>query len=258
MQREARSDTAPEATPARVYLVGAGPGDPELLTLKAARLLAAADVVLYDALVDPRILALAPQARLVNVGKRGGGASTAQRFINRVLVSSARRHRCVIRLKGGDPTLFGRLDEETQALRVAGISFAVVPGVTAACAAAASAGISLTLRGVSRAATFATPRAARGARVSVPGGGDDTLVVYMAGQLLADLAQQLIADGRSPGTPLIVVESASLPHERRWAGTLGSAGHWPGPMHDGPVLLLIGPALAAAVDQQIALLDVAA
>lgn len=247
------------AHPIRVYLVGAGPGDPELLTLKAARLLARADVVLYDALVDTRVLDLAPQARLINVGKRGGGASTAQRFINRALVTSARRHGCVVRLKGGDPTLFGRLDEETQALRAAGIAFAVVPGVTAACAAAANAGMSLTLRGVSRAATFATPRVASGAHVGVPAAGDDTLVIYMAGQVLGDLALQLIADGRSPDTPLIVVESASLPCEQRWTGTLARAAQWPGPAHGGPVLLMIGPALAtAAWAPQPSLLGVAA
>ena len=145
---------------ARVYLVGAGPGDPELLTMKAARLLRQADVVLHDALVDPRVLQIASNARLIDVGKRASKSSTAQRFINRMLVTSARNHSCVVRLKGGDPTIFGRLDEEMQALRDAGIAFEVVPGVTAACAAAATLQASLTLRGVARSVRFLTPRVA--------------------------------------------------------------------------------------------------
>jgi uroporphyrin-III C-methyltransferase len=136
----------------RVHLVGAGPGDPELLTLKAVRLLQQADVVLHDALIDPRVLEFAIRARLVNVGKRCNRASTAQRFINRVLVTSARRYGCVVRLKGGDPVIFGRLDEEMRALDLAGIAYEVVPGITAASAAAASLKTSLTLRGVARSA----------------------------------------------------------------------------------------------------------
>lgn len=243
--------TAAAAAPTtRVYLVGAGPGDPELLTLKAARLLAAAEVVLHDALIDARVLALAPQARLIDVGKRSGRPSIKQRFINRVLVSAARRHRCVVRLKGGDPGLFGRLDEETRALRGAGIAFEVVPGVTAACAAAAGLGLSLTLRGVARSVTFATPRSWHGAAVEVPAGTSaDTVVLYMAGETLPALAAQLVAQGRAPHTPLLVVESASLPAERRWAGTLASAPDWPGARAGGPVLVMVGDALAAAVTE---------
>lgn len=234
--------------PVRVHLVGAGPGDPELLTLRAARLLAQAEVVLHDALVGPAVLALAPQARLIAVGKRGGRASTAQRFINRALVAAARRYRHVVRLKGGDPTIFGRLDEEMAALRAAGIAFDVVPGVTAACAAAAGLQTSLTLRGVARSLSFVTPRVAAGLAVGAgeaPTGGADTLVVYMAGQLLAGFAAQLVAQGRPADTPLVVVENASLPGERRWAGTLARAADWPG-AGGGPVLLLIGSALAQA------------
>jgi uroporphyrin-III C-methyltransferase len=235
----------------RVHLVGAGPGDPELLTLKAAQLLQQADVVLHDALVDARVLAMAPRARLIDVGKRASRASTAQRFINRLLVTSARRHRHVVRLKGGDPTIFGRLDEEAAALREAGIPFAVVPGVTAACAAAAGLGGSLTLRGVARSVRFMTPRvaeaAASGALPSQDAAGDEeTLVIYMAGQLLGPLARQLISAGHSPSTPLLAIENASRPGEQRWAGTLGTALAWPGARDGGPVVLLVGHALTAA------------
>lgn len=234
----------------RVFLVGAGPGDPELLTLKAARLLQQADVVLHDALVDSRVLAMASSARLIDVGKRAGRASMAQRFINRILVSSARRFKCVVRLKGGDPTIFGRLDEEMSALREEGISFEVVPGVTAACAAAAGLGASLTLRGVARSVRFLTPRVATDAGQGdadfslAAAASEDTLVVYMAGQLLGPLAQRLIAAGRPANTPLVAVENASLSNEQRWAGTLATAATWPGAREGGPVLLLIGQAFA--------------
>ncbi len=159
----------------------------------------------------------------------------------------------MVRLKGGDPTIFGRLDEEMSALREAGIPFEVVPGVTAACAAAASLGTSLTLRGVARSVRFLTPRVATDAAQGDAGFSlaaatdEDTLVVYMAGQLLGLLAQRLIAAGRSSSTPLVAVENASLPSERIWAGTLGTASAWPGPREAGPVLLLIGQAFAGVM-----------
>src|SRR6185503_4560703 len=127
----------------KVYLVGAGPGAPDLITLRAARLLEAADVVLFDALVHPDTVALARHARKVNVGKRYGKVSTEQRFINRALIEAARTHATVVRLKGGDPMLFGRAQEEIDALAAAGIECEVVPGVTAALAAAASLRVSL-------------------------------------------------------------------------------------------------------------------
>jgi uroporphyrin-III C-methyltransferase len=233
-----------------VFLVGAGPGDPELLTVKALQLLQRADVVLHDALIGPQILALAPQARLIDVGKRAGRGATAQRFINRLLVASAQRHVCVVRLKGGDPTLFGRLGEEMQALRAAGVAFEIVPGVTAACAAAAGLGVSLTLRGVARDVNFVTPRVGTGeAAAADRANRADTLVVYMAGQLLEELALRLIDEGRPANTPLVVVENVSLPNERRWTGTLGTAAEWPGSVSGGPVLLLIGLALAAGASR---------
>ena len=240
------------ASTSRVHLVGAGPGDPDLLTLKAARLLAQADVVLHDALVDPRVLAIASRARLIDVGKRSRRASASQRFINRLLVSAARRYARVVRLKGGDPAVFGRLDEEMRALEEAGIGFEVVPGITAASAAAASLKTSLTLRGVARSARFVTPRAGVGAGVpaALRARPDETLAIYMGGEGLVELAAQLCAEGLAPSTPLVLVESASLPHEQRWAGTLGTADRWPGVRHGGPVLLLIGLALAGVLARE--------
>ena len=142
----------------KVYLVGAGPGAPDLLTLRAARLLAAADIVFHDALVHPETLALGARAEKVAVGKRCGRHSTVQAFINKRLVDAARKHAVVVRLKGGDPMLFGRAQEEIDALRAAGIEFEVVPGITAALAAAADLGVSLTRRGVRKATLRASPR----------------------------------------------------------------------------------------------------
>ena len=238
---------------ATVHFVGAGPGDPELLTRKAARLLEAADVVLHDALVSPEVLALAPRARLIDVGKRACRPSTAQRFITRALVAAARTHRCVVRLKGGDPAIFGRLDEETTALRAAGIDFEVVPGITTASAAAAQLGASLTLRGAARAVTLLTPRVAEGLHPSDwtrAARGDTTLVVYMAGRQIAATAAALIAQGLADDTPIAVLESVSLPQARHWLGSLREAATGatvPGP---GPVVLLIGEALRSQLAAQ--------
>jgi uroporphyrin-III C-methyltransferase len=248
VDRHAAGDASPMP---RVHFVGAGPGDPELLTLKAARLLQQAEVVLHDALIDPRVLALASHARCVDVGKRSNRLSASQRFINRLLVSAARRHACVVRLKGGDPAVFGRLDEEMRALDAARIRFEVVPGITAASAAAASLKASLTLRGIARSVRFVTPRtapgeAAAGALQARPG---ETLAIYMGGELLTGLAQRLRDDGLAAATPLVAVENASLPTERLWAGTLGSASQWPGVRDGGPVLLLVGDALAGVLDR---------
>jgi uroporphyrin-III C-methyltransferase len=167
----------------KVFLVGAGPGAPDLLTLRAARLLEAADVVFHDALVHPATLALAKGARLVDVGKRYGKVSTEQRFINRALIEAARMHATVVRLKGGDPMIFGRAQEELDALAAAGIDCEVVPGVTAALAAAAALGTSLTRRGIARTVAFLTPRVGRDETSSewLPAAlGADSVVLYMA------------------------------------------------------------------------------
>lgn len=243
---------------AGVYIVGAGPGDPELLTLKAVRLLRAADVVLHDALVGAEVLALAHQARLVNVGKRAHRPSTAQRFINRMLVTAARHHACVVRLKGGDPGLFGRLDEEMTALRSAGIAFEIVPGVTAACAAAASLQASLTQRGVARGVRFVTLRQAPGTSREADG-SSDTLAIYMAGHQVAETAQRLMDGGHSRATPLVLIEAVSTAQERRWVGTLGTAATLALAQAreggDGPVLLLLGKALAQVAGDTIGARD---
>ena len=166
----------------KVYLVGAGPGAPDLLTLRAARLLGGADVVLYDALVHPDTLALAARAEKIPVGKRCGRQSSAQRFINKRLVDAARRHAIVVRLKGGDPMLFGRAQEEIAALEKAGVEYEIVPGVTAALAAAADLGVSLTQRGSARSVAFVTPRVGEGEAPSEWArtvAAADTAVIYI-------------------------------------------------------------------------------
>jgi len=227
----------------KVYLVGAGPGAPDLLTLRAAALLESADVVLHDALVHPGVLALARRARLVDVGKRYGRVSPDQRFINRTLVEAARAFVTVVRLKGGDPMLFGRAQEEIEALEEAGIDFEIVPGVTAALAAAASLRTSLTRRGRARTVAFLTPRVGRGESPSswLPAALEaDTAVLYMAAGASQDIARALIGAGKPGGTPAALVESASLPEERRHVTTLASLAAAPLPRAEGPVVLCVG------------------
>src|SRR5437667_5587025 len=145
-----------------VYLIGAGPGAPDLLTLRAAKLLEKANIVFHDALVHPETIALAARAEKIAVGKRCGKHSTAQKFINKRLIDAAKAHAVVVRLKGGDPMLFGRAQEEIAALEAAGVRYEVVPGVTAALAASAELGISLTQRGLVRTISLATPRVGEG------------------------------------------------------------------------------------------------
>ncbi len=207
----------------KVYLVGAGPGAPDLLTLRAARLLAEADIVFYDALVHPETVALAAKARKVAVGKRAGLVSTDQRFINKSLVEAAAHHQTVVRLKGGDPMLFGRAQEEIDALKEHGIAFEVVPGITAALASSAQLGISLTRRGVARSVTFATPRIGPGEDSSEwleSVLAADTAVLYMAAGQSAEIAATLIAAGKRADLPVAVVENATLPDEQRIFTTL--------------------------------------
>ena len=233
----------------KVYLVGAGPGAPDLLTLRAARLLEAADVVLHDALVHPDTLALARRARRVDVGKRSGRVSTEQRFIHRALVAAARRHATVVRLKGGDPMLFGRAQEEIDALRAAGVECEVVPGITAALAAAASLQVSLTRRGVSRHVAFLTPRSgpAQSRAEWLPTAlAADTAVFYMAGRAAAEMAARLIDAGSDPETPAVLVENASLPDERRIAASLAALRDLGAPAFAGPVLFAIGEVFRGA------------
>ena len=207
-----------------VRLVGAGPGDPELLTLKAVRAIAQADVLLVDDLVDRRVLAHArPGARIVEVGKRGGCPSTPQAFIERLLVHEARAGRRVVRLKGGDPMIFGRAGEELDALRAAGLEAEVVPGISAALGAAASLRLSLTDRRHAPGVAFVTGHAQ-------PGGEEPdwtalarsglTLVVYMGIRRAAAVARALRAGGLAADTPVVVVRRATLADQQHRLGTL--------------------------------------
>ncbi len=206
----------------RVYLVGAGPGDPELLTRRAHRLLAAADVVVHDYLVAPEILALAaPGAERVFVGKKGGAFCCPQRDIESTLVALARAGKTVVRLKGGDPFIFGRGGEEAEALAAAGISFEIVPGVTSALAAAAYAGIPLTHRAHSSAVVFLTGhddpnKLDTGIRWEDYGRLDATLCIYMGMKNLGTITRRLQAGGLDPATPAAVIQSATTGHHRQF------------------------------------------
>ncbi len=232
---------------AKVYLVGAGPGAPDLLTLRAARLLAEADIVFYDALVHPETVALAVGARKISVGKRAGQVSTDQRFINRQLVEAARHYQIIVRLKGGDPMIFGRAQEEIDALKAADIAFEIVPGVTAALAASASLGISLTRRGVARSVSFATPRIGPNALESdwlASAAAADSVVLYMAAGQAPQIAAALIGAGRAASTPVAVVENASLENEQRMFTTLAGLAASSLKLA-GPAVLCVGDVFAA-------------
>lgn len=194
-----------------VVFIGAGPGAADLITVRGARRLADADVVLFDALTDPALRAHAPQARWIDVGKRGFEHATAQAGIDALLVQLARQHEVVVRLKGGDPSLFGRLEEELTAVRAAGVPCEVVPGVTAALAAAASAQRPLTRRGSGRSVSLSTAMTREG---DAPlHRRADTEVYYMAGRQLASLGQRLIGAGWSRDAPVHVVSRAGWPDE---------------------------------------------
>ena len=244
-------------TPGKVYLVGAGPGAVDLITVRGAKLLEKADIVFYDALVDPEMLTLCPQAIQIEVGKRCGKLSSAQQFINKRLVDAAQKHQVIVRLKGGDPMLFGRADEEIQSLKAAGIEVQVVPGITAALAGAASIQQSLTLRGVSRSVAFIT--LAQGAENVAPGQpisnpAADTLVYYMGRKDAARIAQQLIeqSPNQNASTPVQILESVSTPRERLWTSTLeelaaGKADQWFDSAS--PALIMIGEALREKVQR---------
>lgn len=230
----------------KVYLIGAGPGAADLISVRGARLLGEAEVVLHDALVSPEMLAWCPQARLIEVGKRCGKRSTAQLFINRQIVDLARKHDRVVRLKGGDPMLFGRADEELQALEAAGIEYEVVPGITAALAAASAIARPLTRRGVARSVAFATQSKAADTVDVEADVKADTLVYYMGRDQAARIAAQLIAHGKPATTPAWVVEAATTPRQRARQFTLaemaaGTAAAWIDP--EQPSLLMIGEAL---------------
>jgi uroporphyrin-III C-methyltransferase len=237
-----------------VYLVGAGPGDPELLTLKAARLLATADVVLHDDLVPEQLLAVVnPHALVTSVGKRCGRPRITQSGIHALLIDSARRNLSVVRLKSGDPLIFGRAGEELQALREAGIVFEVVPGITAAAAAAAALGVSLTDRRHASKLIFASGHHAADKDQSAPifaetPSQDATLLVYMPGRNFSSIAAELKHHGFAADMPCCAVSRAACPDQKAEATTLQSLAELkPGPA---PVLLMIGRALTGALTEQ--------
>ena len=249
----------------KVYLVGAGPGAADLITVRGANLLARAQIVFHDALVEPEMLALCPQAILVPVGKRCGQLSSSQRFINKRLVDAAQRHEIVVRLKGGDPMLFGRADEELRALEAAGVPTEVVPGITAALAGAAAIKQSLTLRGVARSVAFITQ--AQASNVVTDSAGQiaptaslpnahataDTLVYYMGRKDAVSIAQELIAQGRPMNTPVHLLESVSTPRERIYTTTLAELADnrtesWFN--SNSPLLIMIGEALRNRQESQ--------
>ena len=238
--------------PGDVWLVGAGPGDPDLLTRKAEKLIRAADIVFHDALVGPGVLALIPEGvERVGVGKRSGRHSKDQGSINDLLLAAALNGRRVVRLKGGDPSIFGRAAEEMAHLAAQGVRVRICPGITAASAAAASAGISLTLRGLARRLSFVTAHARDGgaleldwAALADPGA---TLAVYMGKAAAPIVARRLIEAGMAGDTPALVVENASLPDERIFATRLDLLGlSVATAIGQGPAVLLIGEAVADA------------
>lgn len=233
------------ACPGMVQLVGAGPGDPELITLKGARALGAAEVVVYDSLIDRRTLDLArPGADLVFAGKRRDKHFMRQIEINELLVNRAWRGQRVVRLKGGDPMIFGRAGEEIEALVAAGVPFEVVPGVTAAAGCAASTGIPLTHRDHARTLIFATGHGQHGEpdlawdSLSRPG---QTLVFYMGHKQLGHLCSRLVEHGLPPGLPAALVENGTLPGQRVVRATLATIAARVAAMAlEGPALLIVG------------------
>ena len=219
-------EARPSAGRGHVILVGAGPGDAELLTLKAVRALQSADVILYDDLVSPEILELGRrEAERVSVGKRGGRASCRQDDINALLIRLAQAGKRVVRLKSGDPMVFGRAGEEIATLRAAGVPVEVVPGITAALAMASALGISLTHRDVAHSVRFVTGHGRHGGlpdNLDWPGLADPetTLIVYMGARTAGLLAARLMAAGLAPETPACAVAAVSQPGERGWSGFL--------------------------------------
>ena len=237
------SSSAAQKTTGKVILLGAGPGAADLITVRGARLLSQADVVLYDALVTEEMLALCPQAEKIPVGKRSGQRSTAQAVINQKLVECTRKYKLVVRLKGGDPMMFGRADEELRALEAEGIEVEIVPGVTAALAAAASSKQPLTKRGIARSVAFFTSATAPGHPEQTTLPDCDTLIQYMGGKEAITTAQRLLAQGRAPNLPVLVIENCSRPNERVLRLQLVELEKGLADCH-GPVLVMFGEALA--------------
>jgi uroporphyrin-III C-methyltransferase len=235
----------------KIFLVGAGPGDPDLLTVKAHALIRSADLILHDDLVPAPILSLASaRTMVVNVGKRCGAKKITQLEINRMMIATARRGMTVVRLKSGDPGIFGRLAEELDALEAAGVPFEVVPGITAGVAAAASLRVSLTDRRKSSRIVIASGHRAHEndhaekTDWKALAREDTTLVIYMPGRDLAGFTRELLDAGISPSTPAVLVARASTPHQREWRSTLARLPF--APRMDAPSILLIGRPLERA------------
>ena len=255
MQFDATRRTVTPGERGAVAIVGAGPGDPELLTLRALAFVQRADVIVYDRLVGSAILDFAPDnCRRIDAGK--GGAVMTQTAINALLVRQARLGRAVVRLKGGDPFIFGRGGEELDYLKRAGIATRVVPGITAATGCAAASGIPLTHRDHAAAVTFISGHAAGtndGLDWAGLAHGDQTLVFYMALSTAGPTARRLIAKGRDPATPVAIVENGTLPTQRTILGTLGELEYL---VHanavSAPALVIIGTvaALASAMPRE--------
>lgn len=240
---------------AKVWLVGAGPGDPELLTLKAVRALREAAVVLIDDLVNDAVLEHCPAARIIAVGKRGGCRSTPQAFIHRLMLRYARQGKCVVRLKGGDPCIFGRGGEEAQWLRERGVEVELVNGITAGLAGATQCDIPLTLRGVARGVTLVTAHTQDDSQLNwqALAQSGTTLVIYMGVAKLGEIRDQLLAGGMAANTPVAMIENASLPQQRECRGDLMG-------MSDdaqvfglkSPAILVIGAVATVVEEQRIA------
>ena len=226
----------------KVYLVGAGPGDPELLTVRAARILASADIVLHDALITPEVLTLvSPKARVIDVGKRCGQKLLTQDEINAYLIHAAALVTTVVRLKSGDPLIFGRAGEEIEALVKAGVDFEIVPGITSALAAAAAARVSLTDRRLASQVLFTTAHRKGGAisldwiRAITP---DTTVVVYMPGSAYAELGNTLLSSGLDPQTPCVIVACAARKSQQMLWTDLSGLGRLSAV--SAPALLIVG------------------
>jgi len=240
---------------AKVFLVGAGPGDPELLTLAAVRALRAADVVLVDDLVNRAVLEhTRPGTRVIAVGKRGGSRSTPQAFIERLMLQEARAGHNVVRLKGGDPFLFGRGGEESAHLRTAGVEVTVIPGITSGLAAPLVAGISVTHREASPGVIFVTGHEKDGAEERIDwealAASGLTLVIYMGVAKAGRIQERLLAAGLSGATPVAAVASATLAEQRIGTGTLAGMGQMIERAGiESPAILVIGEVARAAVKQ---------
>jgi len=232
----------------KVYLVGAGPGDPELLTLKALRLLQTAEAVLYDELVSTEILSLIPStAQLHNVGKRSGAKRIQQEEINFLMVALAESGLQVVRLKSGDPMIFGRAGEEIESLRQAGVPYEVVPGVTSALGAAATTQIPLTHRRISSAVVLLTAHQASGSQAaewSKLAGSGSTLVIYMPGQNHGDLAAKLRMAGLAGETPCAVISQATTSRQQNHRTTIAELKN--APRLEAPALLVVGEVVRLA------------